>query len=145
MKCEEKQMLISSYIDDALDEASQGSMFTHLADCAGCREFLRRSLDVRAGLASLAQPEVPPSLDRTVLRMRPLRRGRVKSARERVQALWSHRLSVPLPSAALVALALIAVTLISISLWQNPEVVSVPCLPAVDVYAQPPAGEDKSN
>ena len=145
MKCDDFQLMISTYIDDALDTKSQGTMFAHLAGCTRCREFLRHSLDLRAGMAALPQPEVPRTLDRRVMRLHPLQPGRLPGVRKNLRALWSHRLSVPLPSAALIALALLTVTIISISLWQNPEVVSVPCLPAVDVYAPPPSHQIKAN
>jgi anti-sigma factor RsiW len=144
MNCEDIQLSISSYVDDALDTMSQGTMFTHLVTCSECREFLRRSLDMRARLAAIPLPEVPLSLDRRVMRLNPLRGGRVKGAGERIRALWSHRLSLPLPSAALIALALITVTVLSISLWQKPDVVLVPCLPAVDVYAEQPTNPANS-
>jgi hypothetical protein len=100
---------------------------------------MRRMLDLRARLAAIPPPEVPPSLDRRVMNIHPGRtraRGRIG---ESVRMLWAHRFSVPLPSAALVTLVLITVTVISISLLQRPDVVSVPCLPAVDVYAGQPA------
>jgi hypothetical protein len=144
MKCDDKQLSISVYLDDALDLASQEAMFSHLAICTECREFLRRSLDLRAGFAAMIVPEVPVSLDRKVMRLSP---GRVRAMRgvgDRVRSFWSHRLSVPLPSAALIALALITVTVISISLWEKPDVVSVPCLPAIDVYAVQPANSPTS-
>jgi anti-sigma factor RsiW len=135
MKCEDIQLMMSAYIDDSLDSESQGTMFTHLVTCSECREFLRRSLDLRTRLAAIPLPEVPSSLDRRVMRLNLNRSRAMKRAGDWIQALWSHRLSVPLPSAALIAMALITATVLSISLWQKPDVVSVPCLPAVDVYA----------
>jgi anti-sigma factor RsiW len=139
MICEDIQRMISAYADDSLGTKAQGSMFTHLAGCADCREFFRSILELKSRFASLPVPEVPPSLDKRVLRLSPGRAGRPAGARDRFHALWSHRLSVPLPSAALIALALITATVISISLWQRPEVVTLPCLPAIDVYAVPSA------
>ena len=144
MKCEDFQLMISTYIDDALDTQSQGTMFTHLAGCTLCRGFLRHSLDLRAGLAALPQPEVPPSLDRRVMRVYPLPGGRLQAAGKTMRTLWSHRLSVPLPSAALIALALITVTLLSASLWQRPEVVPLPCLPTIEVYSDQPENSSDS-
>jgi anti-sigma factor RsiW len=138
MKCEDMQLMISAYIDDALDPPSQGTMFAHLGECNECRVFLRRLLDLRAGLAAIPAPEIPLSLDRRVMRLKMKRTRAMTGAGERLRTLWSHRLSVPLPSAALIALALITVTVLSISLWQKPDMVSVYCLPAVDVYAQQP-------
>ena len=137
--------MISTYIDDALDTASQGTMFAHLGECGQCRVFLRRMLDLRAGLAAIPAPEVPPSLDRRVMSLRMKRAGALKGAAERLRTLLSQRLSVPLPSAALIALALITVTVLSISLWQKPDVISVPSLPAIDVYAEPSTNPSNSN
>jgi anti-sigma factor RsiW len=145
MKCDDFQLMISTYIDDALDAPSQGTMFAHLGECGECRLFLRCMLDLRAGLAAIPAPEVPPSLDRRVMRLRMKRTGALKGAGERIRTIWLHRLSVPLPSAALIALALITVTVLSISLWQKPDVISVYCLPAVDVYAEPSTNPANSN
>ena len=144
MMCDDMQLDISAYLDDALDVTLQGPMFSHLAACPGCRRFLRRSLDLRAGLAALPVPEVPASLDRRVMRLNPGTVRTMKGVRDRLRAYWTRRLSLPLPSAALIALALITVTVISISLWEKPDVVSVPCLPAVDVYAVQPAAPQNS-
>jgi anti-sigma factor RsiW len=145
MKCDDMQYDISAYLDDALDLSSQATMFAHLGECGQCRVFLRRMLDLRAGLAAIPAPEVPPSLDRRVMRLRMKRTRPIKGAGERLRTLWSQRLSVPLPSAALIALALITVTVLSISLWQKPDVISVPSLPAVDVYAEPSTNPSNSN
>ena len=145
MKCDEMQLNISMYVDDALEAHSQEKMFAHLATCRECRMFLRRTLDLRAAFAAFPWPEVPLSLDRRVM-AKHLKRGKsLKGATEKIRMLWSHRLSVPLPSDALVALALITVTVLSISLLQRPDVVSVPCLPAVDVYAGQPANPVQGN
>jgi predicted anti-sigma-YlaC factor YlaD len=144
MKCDDFQLMVSTYIDNALDPPSQGTMFEHLGTCSECRVFLRSMLDLRAGLAALPAPEVPPSLDKKVMKLKMKRISVMKGAGERMRALWLHRLSVPLPSAALIALALITVTVLSISLWQKPDVISVYCLPAVDVYAEQPTNPANS-
>jgi anti-sigma factor RsiW len=142
MKCDDFQLMISTYIDNALDAPSQGSMFAHLGTCDECRMFLRRMLDLRGRFAAIPAPEVPVSLDKRVMGATIKRARRVKG--ERIRSLWSHRLSVPLPSAALIALALITATVISISLWQKPDVISLYCLPAVDVYAEQPTNPANS-
>ena len=144
MNCDDMQMQISTYIDDALDIPSQGTMFAHLVTCSECRMFLRRSLGVRTSLVALPVPDVPPSLDRRVMHLKLTGARSIKGAGNWIRSLWLHRLSVPLPSAALIALALITATVISISLWQKPDVVFVPCLPAVDVYAEQPANPANS-
>lgn len=145
MTCDETEMNISMYVDDALDVHLQEHMFAHLAACTDCRTFMRRMLDLRARLAAIPPPEVPQSLDRRVMNVNLRKRRGSGGIGERVRMLWSHRLSVPLPSVALAALALITITVLSISLLQSPEVVSVPCLPAVDVYAGQPANPVKGN
>ena len=145
MKCDDFQLMMSTYIDDALDAPSQGRMFAHLGTCNECRVFLRRMLDLRAGLAAIPALEVPPSLDRRVMKLKMKQTRPMKGAGERLRTLWSQRLSVPLPSAALIALALITVTVLSLSLWQKPDVISVPSLPAVDVYAEPSTNPPNSN
>ena len=78
------------------------------------------------------------------MRLNPRGVPGMKGAGEWMRSFWLHRLSLPLPSAALIALALITATVLSISLWQKPDVVLVPCLPSVDVYAEQPAGPANS-
>ena len=78
MKCDDMQYDISAYLDDALDLSSQATMFAHLGECGQCRVFLRRMLDLRAGLAAIPVPEVPPSLDRRVRRLRMKRTRPIK-------------------------------------------------------------------
>lgn len=145
MNCDEMQLAISAYIDDALETNMQERMFTHLASCSDCRLFLRRTVDLRAAIAAIPSPEVPPSLDRRVMGLTLRRPRAVRGAGERFRSLFGHRLSLPLPSAALIALGLITATVISFSLFQKPEVVFVPCLPAVDVYAVQPTNPPNSN
>jgi anti-sigma factor RsiW len=145
MNCDEMQIAISAYVDDALQTAMQERMFGHLSTCSDCRLFLRRTLDLRATFAAIPAPDVPPSLDRRVMGM-SLRRPRAeRGAGERIRSLFGHRLSLPLPSAALIALGLITATVISLSLFQKPEVVFVPCLPTIDVYAVQPTNPTNSN
>jgi predicted anti-sigma-YlaC factor YlaD len=144
MNCSDIQLSVSTYIDEEAGAAPQEVMFAHLATCKQCRAFLGATLALRRRLAASPVPEVPPSLDRRVMQMRPARPRSVRRMGQRLRLIWSRRLSVPLPSVALVALALITITVLSLSLWQRPEVVCVPCLPAVDVYAEQPAGSINS-
>jgi len=60
MKCDEMQLNISMYVDDALEAHSQEKMFAHLATCRECRMFLRRTLDLRAAFAAFPSfPSAP--------------------------------------------------------------------------------------
>ena len=139
MTCDDMQLEISAYIDDALTAEGQGNMFAHLGTCPGCREFLRSVLEIRQRIAASPAPEVPAGLDRRVLSPFP---GTVRQAGKSpglLTGFWTRRFSVPVPSVALFALALIAVTLLSFSLLRQPTEVLLPCLPAVDVYAEQPA------
>ncbi len=131
MTCNEVQQEISAFMDDALELTQQGGIFLHLGTCPVCRTFFGRLLETRRVLGALPQPEVPARLDGRVLRSAP-RRERPR----RLAALWGHRLSVPLPSAAILALALLTATVFSLSLLFRQGEVPVACLPAIDVYAQ---------
>jgi anti-sigma factor RsiW len=145
MTCDEMQLEISAYIDNALGADAQGMMFAHLGTCPACRSFLRGILEVRHRVASIPAPDVPEGLDRRVLKQpSPRPPGRTQGVRGRIADFWTQRLSVPAPSAALVALALIVITIFSLSLLRRPDEVPLPCLPVIDVYLEQPTAPANS-
>ena len=44
--CEEYELAISCYVDDALKSADQPELFRHLGECGKCREFLEASIRI---------------------------------------------------------------------------------------------------
>jgi len=138
MICDDVQASISAYADGELPPDEEGAMFAHIGTCPVCRKFLRSVLEIRSAVASAARPDVPGSLDRRVLTFRP---GARPPKRERMRwfaDLWMRRLSVPFPSAALVAIALLSITIFTLSLLMRPSEVPLLSLPPVDVYAEQP-------
>jgi len=142
MSCNDVKTAISAYADGALPPDGEESMFVHLGTCADCRRFLGHVLDTRAAIAAMPRADVPESLDRTVLALKP-GIAREKTQRSRWLAdLWMRRLSIPLPSAAIVALALLSITIFSLSLLLKPNEVPLMSLPPVDVCAEHPGAPD---
>ncbi|HXX64908.1 MAG TPA: hypothetical protein VEO56_14005 [Bacteroidota bacterium] len=146
MKCEEAEIGISMYIDRALRDTDVPQLFQHLAQCATCRSFLGMMLDLRREIASTLDPEPSRSLDRRILTLRARRAGIGSGITSALRTLWIHRLAVPLPAAAMLALVLLTVSVVSYSLWskassepQKPEVIYMLRMPAVEVQAVPQA------
>ena len=73
MTCNEVQMQISLYIDDALESNQQPSMFSHLAKCLKCRTFLQHWMKTRGVMLRMPVPEVPLALDKRVKKIRLIR------------------------------------------------------------------------
>jgi len=140
MTCEEVQAAISAYADGEIHTDEEGAMFAHIAVCPQCRAFLRSVLDLRNAIASAEPVAVPETLDGDVLAIRPGAAHAPATQRRRWLAeLWMRRLSIPLPSAALVAIALVSITIFTLSLLMKPSEVPLLTLPTVDVYAEHPA------
>ncbi|HUI08742.1 MAG TPA: zf-HC2 domain-containing protein [Bacteroidota bacterium] len=138
MTCDEIQAAISAYADGALLTGEEGDMFVHIGTCAACRRFFGSVLDIRSTVVAATPVDVPESLDKRVLAIRPRAARPLAQRRRWLTEIWMRRLSVPLPSAALVALALISITIFSLSLLLKPSEVPLLTLPTVDVYAEHP-------
>jgi len=139
MTCDDVQAAISAYADGEIHHDEEGAMFAHVAGCAQCRTFLRNVLDMRSAFAAAEPVDVPATLDRDVLAIRPGAAPPAAHRRRWLAGLWERRLSVPLPSAALVAIALVSITIFSLSLLLKPSEVPLLTLPPVDVYAEHPS------
>lgn len=143
MTCEDVQAAISAYADGEVHPDEEGAMFVHIAGCAECRTFLRSVLDLRSAFAAAEPVDVPLSLDRNVLAIRPGATAPAAHRRRWLAGLWERRLSVPLPSAALVAITLVSIALFTLSLLMKPSEVPLLTLPTVDVYAEQPADHQR--
>lgn len=154
MTCNEVQPLISAFIDAPLRSDDAAPVFSHIGNCSVCRTFLQGSIRMRAMIARIPSPPVPPELDARVLGIplvphhspRPHRRGSPPVS------LWQQRLRVPLPALAAGLTLFILTTALSLWLWLNPlregqqEVVYVFAIPQVEVFGTPvdnPPGERK--
>jgi len=138
MTCDDVQAAISAYADGEIHPDGEGAMFGHIGTCPECRKFFRSVLDIRDAFASAPPVVVPESLDRRVLAIRPGPARPAARHRRWLAELWMRRLSVPLPSAALVALALVSITIFTLSLLMRPSEVPLLSLPPIDVYAEKP-------
>jgi len=140
MKCDEAELNISMYIDRALGATDTPQLFLHLSECAHCRSFLARMLELRRELASMPDPEPSRILDRRMLALRVSRTGIASGITSALRALWMRRLAVPLPAAAMLALVLLTVSAVSYSLWSKSsaeppkhDVIYMLGMPAVEV------------
>ena len=52
--CEEYQEMISAYVDDELSKRDVSRMFTHLGECAECKDFMRSLLKLRSAIRETA-------------------------------------------------------------------------------------------
>jgi anti-sigma factor RsiW len=154
MMCNEIQPLISAFVDAQLRSEDTSSVFEHIGSCSACRDFLQGSIRMRAMIARIPSPPVPPGLDARVLEI-PLTPHRIPRPRRLGSlpvSLWQRRLRVPLPALAAGLTLFILTTALSLWLWLNPlrapkqEVVYVFGMPQVEVYgtqAANPPGERK--
>jgi anti-sigma factor RsiW len=142
MTCEAYEEQISAMIDHELDDEQAGTLFTHLGTCAVCRRSLQSVLDLRSGLLEEIPPSAPKELDEKILKQWRLRR---RTAADRAPArlhLWTGRISLPVPVAAVILLFLIAGSLMVSSIrsqQQLPmegrvEAVYITTFPAVEVH-----------
>lgn len=66
MTCDENQEEISQLIDSELDAAKRPRLYSHLAACEACREFLDGTLRLRTELVRCPIEEIPSSLNARV-------------------------------------------------------------------------------
>jgi predicted anti-sigma-YlaC factor YlaD len=134
MNCEERQLAISTMIDNECPEAELQEVFTHLSTCASCRRFYREAMELRTRLHRERMPAVSSSLDARVL-------GHAQEPKILQLPLWlTSRVAVPAPLAAAALLLIILGTFslltqrpMSNSSLAQQEVVYVPTLPTVEV------------
>lgn len=81
MSCDTYQEMVSVYIDYELDDESARTLFGHLSACAGCRQFLQKSLHFRTVASLLPIPVSLPrwTAARSLSRTPPQRRGAASS------------------------------------------------------------------
>jgi anti-sigma factor RsiW len=137
MKCDDTQLLISVYVDEALGEAESLELFSHLSGCPACRSFMRNTLDIRNAIRVLPRPAHPS-------RGRILPFGPAADRSRSFRSVLSRRVAIPLPAAATIAAVLLAGMVGLASLWMSAErrvekgrdqVVYMARLPVVEVYA----------
>jgi anti-sigma factor RsiW len=141
MRCEAYEEQISVMIDHELDDEQAGALFAHLGTCAACRRSLQSVLDLRSGLLEEMPPLAPKDLDARILKQWRLRH-RAAADRTPVRLhLWTGRISLPVPVAAVILLFLIAGSLMvsSVGRQQQPmegrvEAVYITTFPAVEVH-----------
>jgi len=145
MSCDAYQEMVSVYIDYELDDESARTLFGHLSACAGCRQFLQKSLHFRTVASLLPDPGVPPSLDRRAL---AIPHATPKKGRSFIAAFWRRwreRIAVPLPAAALAITLLLLSTAVAIlrtagpgqAATPEPRVVYVMQLSPIEVHPNP--------
>src|SRR3990172_486803 len=91
------QEQISRLLDNDLREEESTSLFTHMASCRECQEFLRSCLRLRSGLAADSLP-VPASTDKKLRQQfSQVAVPRAVSA----QSVWSRHIAVRFPTLVL--------------------------------------------
>jgi anti-sigma factor RsiW len=142
MTCETYEEQISALIDHELGDEQAEALFMHLGACASCRRSMQTVMDLRSGLLDATPPMAPKELDERILRQwRHMHR--VASDHMAVRHLWTGRISLPVPVAAVILMFLIAGSLMVSSLKrQQPsmegrvEAVYITTFPAVEVQGK---------
>lgn len=137
MAHENYEELVSAFVDGYLSAEEEMRLFTHLAGCAHCREFLRASMALQGEMLATKPMGAPP------LELKP---GAVLRPR-----IWQR--SVPFPIAAVLAVVALTSTIAFTSFWMRPkekpaettqEVVYIQRLPAIQVIGfYPPDNQGK--
>ena len=130
MKHDEFQEQISRLVDNDLHEEESTSLFTHLADCHECREFMQSILRLRSGLA--ADSATPSAAIDNKLRQRFSSPAAAMS--KSVQSLWNRHVTLHVPVVVLFLCLLATGAVLTVSghvLFSEPETVYVTRLPAV--------------
>ena len=137
------QEQISRLIDNDLRGEDSAPLFTHLASCQECRDFIHSSLKLRSGLASdlLA---MPARVDKMLLQR--FSSPAIPKPRSS-QSLWNRQVTMRLPVVALL-LCLIAVGAVLAfsgrSPFYEPETVYVTRLPAVVITTGTESAQPKN-
>ena len=146
MTCETYEEQISALIDHELKDKETGMLFAHLSTCQRCRRSLQSVLDLRSDLVEEISPMAPEELDERILKRTRFAHRASKDRRAIPFRLWTGRISMPVPIAAVILVFLVAGSLmISFMTKQKPlppegrvEAVYITTLPAVEVQGNFP-------
>jgi anti-sigma factor RsiW len=146
MTCETYEEQISALIDHELKDEETGMLFAHLSACTRCRHSLQSVLDLRSDLVEEISPLAPKELDEKILKRTRLAHRASKDRTTIPFRLWTGRISMPVPIAAVILVFLIASSLMISSITrQSPmppegrvEAVYITTLPAVEVQGNFP-------
>ncbi|MFH0988720.1 MAG: zf-HC2 domain-containing protein [bacterium] len=110
MNHDEYRINVSQHLDGELDRNEEMHLFSHLAGCEECRDFLRQAIQLRMHLHAAPQRLMPESHSR-----KPLSTPAFHKIRANVfSLLWQKR--VPLPVAAIVVFMVLTGT-VGLSSW----------------------------
>jgi len=132
MTHDQYQEQISRLIDNDLRGEDSSPLFTHLASCQECREFIHSSLKLRSGLAADLLI-TPARVDKMLLQRFS---SPVVQKLRSIQSLWNRQVTMRIPVVAFL-LCLIAAGAVLVfsgrSPFSGPETIYVTRLPAVVV------------
>jgi anti-sigma factor RsiW len=146
MTCETYEEQISALIDHELKDEETGMLFAHLSTCRRCRHSLQSVLDLRSDFGEQTPPMAPKELDERILKRTRLAHRASRDRRAIPFRLWTGRVSMPVPVAAVILVFLVAGSLMVSSMTkQRPippegrvEAVYITTLPAVEVQGNFP-------
>ena len=142
MTCELYEEQISALIDHELRDEEAEILFLHLSTCGTCRRSLRSVLDLRADFSEQVPPMAPKELDEKILKRTRLAHRASKDRRAIRFHVWTGRISMPVPVAAIILVFLIAGSLMISSMTRQRtmpppegrvEAVYITTLPTVEV------------
>ncbi len=132
MTHDQYQEQISRLLDNDLHVEESTSLFTHLAACQECREFLQSCLEVRSGLAADALTS-PASVDRKLHQQFSSLSASMPGT---LQSFSSRRVTLRLPVFTLLLCVIVAGVVLLLSgrsPFHEPQTIYVTRLPAVVV------------
>ena len=140
MNCESCQETVSAFLDGNSSGEESTRAFLHLAECDTCRRFLRSAVELQHNLRAMPAPDVPPNVDRRILRIPSREKSRTGAWPSRLATLLRHRFDVPVP--ALAGGVGLLFLVLGFSIWllsrqatvPQQEIIYVVTAPAVEVY-----------
>ena len=148
MKCDDCQLWISIYVDEALSDEQTVELFSHLSGCPNCQGFLRSILDIHNAIVSASRPRAPLSDRQFTFASVDIRGQSLPVTPSLLRSFWSRRLSLPISAAAMIVVVLLACLVGLTSLWMRSgareeagglKVLFMARMPVVEVYAPRPA------
>lgn len=150
MSCESYQETLSAFLDGNTREQDAAEAFHHLAQCEDCRQFLRAVVELQHSLRAMPIPDVPPKIDRRIMRIPSQENSRRSPWPARLVSFFRKRSDVPVPALAGGALLFLCAFGISIWLLTRPalvperQIIYVVSAPPVEVYGiRPPSANSQ--
>ena len=103
MSCDKNKEMIGEYYDGELEKGSEAYVFTHLAECAECREYFK-SLSIIS--SAVQKEEFPSGLEERIF-------GAINNKSQNKRSHFLKRIFVPVSYAVTILLIVLSVLLLN--------------------------------